>query len=359
MNLVENIKITPIFDTLRLQKISDAEYFSERYSDYISNSRLGFIDPNNGGSPEKFLAGFKGNRIFSDSLSLGSVVHEQTLQPELFSLCPDLNRPTAKVGFIADEIASMRKGGKLKDFTKEEFYKACSVVDYYKGEPKESKIKEILPAIKEYLANLEVFLQSKPNVSTYLDSKTLDKAKGCISALKNNKKVQSLLHPTGLLETPISECEQAILLDAVVKCPDLPEFTIRLKSKLDNYTIDKESNVITVNDVKTIGRTLNNSDEQVLKYHYYREMSMYCYLLSLCAKQFYGLPEKFKVRSNFLWVSTVPPTGNYTTYATKVTPMTPELFKLGSDEFKDLLRRASVALYFKDAVQVEEYFQSL
>ncbi len=359
MNLIEDIKITPLLDTLRLQKISDAEYFSTEYSDYISNSRLGFIDPNNGGSPEKFLAGFKGNRIFSDSLSLGTIVHEQTLQPELFSLCPDLSRPSAKVGFIADELASMRKGGKLADFTKDEFLEACNIVDYYKGNPKESKIHEILPSIKEYLSKLEEFLKSNPNVSTYLDSKNLDKAKGCISALKNNKKVQNLLHPTGLLEDPISECEQAILLDAVVKCPDLPEFTIRLKSKLDNYTIDKENNVITVNDVKTIGRTLNNSDEQILKYHYYREMTMYCFLLSLCAKQFYGFPKKFKVCSNFLWVSTVPPTGNYTTYATKVTPMTPELFKLGNNEFKELLRRAAVTLYFKDAIQVEEYFQSL
>ena len=57
--------------------------------------------------------------------------------------------------------------------------------------------------------------------------------------MKNNKKVQNLLHPKGLIDDPISECEQAILLDAKVEVPGLDPFIVRLKSKLDNYTIDK------------------------------------------------------------------------------------------------------------------------
>ena len=58
MNLSE-IKITPLLDTLRLEKISDAVYFSERYSGYVSNSRLGLLNPRQEGTPEKFFAGFK------------------------------------------------------------------------------------------------------------------------------------------------------------------------------------------------------------------------------------------------------------------------------------------------------------
>lgn len=351
--LTEEIKITPLLDTLRLQKISDEEYFSEHYADYISNSRLGYINPEQDGSPAKFLEGFGGsNRIFSDSLSLGTVVHEQTLQPELFDICPDLGRPTAKVGFIADEIMNIAKNP--ENFTTAEFEQACLTVDYYKGNPSENKREEILPKIRKYIQNRVEFTRdaNSAKVSTYLDSKNLEKAHGCIAALAGNKKVQSLLHPKGLTEEPISECEQAILLDVEVECPDLPKFVVRLKAKLDNYTIDKESGVITVNDVKTIGRTLDNCDDQVMKYHYYREMAIYCFLLVLCAKKFYGI-ENPTVRSHFLWVSTIP------TYYTKVTPMTKKLFKQGMDEFKELLRRAAVTIHFKDAAKASDYFDAL
>ena len=43
--LVSKIKITPILDSLKLEDISDSEYFSERFSGYISNSRLGNATP--------------------------------------------------------------------------------------------------------------------------------------------------------------------------------------------------------------------------------------------------------------------------------------------------------------------------
>lgn len=56
---LNEIKLTPLLDTLRLQKISDEVYFSEKYSGYVSNSRLGLLNPKQDGSPEKFFAGFK------------------------------------------------------------------------------------------------------------------------------------------------------------------------------------------------------------------------------------------------------------------------------------------------------------
>ena len=41
--LIKQIKITPLLDTLRLENISDEEYFSEYKNNYISNSRLGVL----------------------------------------------------------------------------------------------------------------------------------------------------------------------------------------------------------------------------------------------------------------------------------------------------------------------------
>ena len=67
MKLLE-IKISPILESLQLLKIPDSKYFEE-YSNYISNSRLGLINPEQDGSPEKFFAGFK--PIYSAAFDLG------------------------------------------------------------------------------------------------------------------------------------------------------------------------------------------------------------------------------------------------------------------------------------------------
>lgn len=41
--LIKQIKITPILDSLKLENIDDDTYFSEYKKDYISNSRLGIL----------------------------------------------------------------------------------------------------------------------------------------------------------------------------------------------------------------------------------------------------------------------------------------------------------------------------
>lgn len=67
---LDEIKLTPLLDTLSLQKINDETYFSSEYKDYISNSRLNLIDPRKNGSPEKFFEGFK--PIYNPSFDLGN-----------------------------------------------------------------------------------------------------------------------------------------------------------------------------------------------------------------------------------------------------------------------------------------------
>lgn len=67
---LEEIKLEPLLDTLRLEKIDDKIYFtSPVYKNRISNSRLGLLNPSQDGSPEKFFAGFK--QSFNPSFALG------------------------------------------------------------------------------------------------------------------------------------------------------------------------------------------------------------------------------------------------------------------------------------------------
>lgn len=129
--MLKDIKITPLIETIKFLEISDEEYFSEAYSDYISNSRLKLINPEQGGSPEAYLAGLGADGRYSDSLYFGSAVHELVLQPESFILVESVDRPTAKAGFMADELYPLFIANGV--VTKDEIVAASDKINYYKG----------------------------------------------------------------------------------------------------------------------------------------------------------------------------------------------------------------------------------
>ena len=151
----------------------------------------------------------------------------------------------------------------------------------------------------------------------------------CLKTLNNNKDIQKLLHPEGLLSEPIIKNEHTILLDVKIEVPGYEPRVYKLKAKLDNFTIDKEESVITVNDLKTCGKPIEMFDPK--QYSYQREISFYSWLLKLTASKFYDI-ENPKVKGNFLVTSTVPE------YKSCVYPMTSKLFKEGWKEALYLLK---------------------
>lgn len=325
MNL-KDIKIEPIIESLRLENISDEEYFSKRFSNYISNSRLGLINPKQDGSPEKFFNG--SFNACSDSLILGSALHEIVLQPESFFIVDNIDRPTAKMGYLADIL--YKKNGHAP--TEEEIIKAATKIDYYGGFLSENKILNIRSKCNNYWRMRAIFesKNSSNKIPIYLSDKQRTCIKSCLEGISRSSQIQKLLNPTGLLRQPENGFERTILLDVKVTCGE-QEFILKLKSKLDQFTLDFDNNTIFVNDLKTIGQLVNEFDNAIQKYHYYRELGMYSYLLSLCAKKFYDMNNPI-IKGNFLVVSTIPK------YYTKVVPMTKSLFKKGFNEFSQLLK---------------------
>lgn len=71
--LLDNIQLIPLMDTLRLQKIDDSEYFSERYNSYISNSRLSLLNPSQDNDPKAFFEGLGKHNKYSDALIFGRI----------------------------------------------------------------------------------------------------------------------------------------------------------------------------------------------------------------------------------------------------------------------------------------------
>ena len=326
LNLIE---IVPLLDTLKLEKIEDEEYFSAKYSNYISNSRLSLINPLQDNDPKAFFEGLSKHNKYSDALIFGSAVHELVLQPELFKMVNHINRPTAKMGFMADELYKNYLDNNLGDNA---VIEASNKINYYKGKMNDEKIRAVIDASTEYWDSRKEFESNNLSFTPiYLDSKSRERVVECVKALQSNATIQSLLNPTGILQNPISENEQAILLDIQVTVPNFDPFILKLKSKLDNYTIDLETNTVTVNDIKTIGKILSEFSNNFEKFHYYRELSMYCWLMSLVVKKYYNM-DNCSILSNCLVVSTIPK------YYTKVYEVTKGDFIKGWEEFKYLIR---------------------
>lgn len=327
---LSEIKLTPLLDTLQLIKISDAEYFSPKYGECISNSRLGLLNPRQGGSPESFFTGFK-DEGFISSLVIGSAVHELVLQNESFELAPALGKPTAKMGAMADELYPvwLEHPIRTSDITE-----ASNKINYYKGKLTPDRIKQVNEQCIPYWKARKKLVSNSNKELIYLDDKSRDTVYNCVEALTNNPQVQELLHPSGLINAPISLNENALLLDVQAECPNGKTFIMHLKAKLDNFTIDLESDTVVVNDVKTIGKVVSEIDSNISKYHYSRELAMYLFLLRLYVIKEYGI-ENPTMKANYLVVSTVPQ------YYTKVRAMTKKECYAGLHEFRTLLRYAA------------------
>ena len=138
--LKSDIKLTVLEDSIEFLDIDDSEYFSSKYADYISNSKLSLINPAQGGSIEKYETGFAGGS-YSSALEFGSAVHELILQPESFYLEEGISKPTAKLGATVDAVFSFRKKGYsiIKSIRM-----ASDKVDYYKGKLTINVIKKLI-----------------------------------------------------------------------------------------------------------------------------------------------------------------------------------------------------------------------
>ena len=328
------MEIIPDIESLKLINIDDDTYFSSEYSKYVSNSRLSKINPEQGGSEELF---FKNEKLeFTDSLFFGSAIHQLILQPEDFFVVDLIDRPTSKAGLMADEL--YKKTGKAP--TDSEIIMASNKIGYYRDKMNDKKIDELRSKCNNYWRSRAIFENSykESKIPIYLDCKSREKVNRCVSSLNNNSNIQSLLHPIGIVDTPISLNEQTILIDLKIKDND-KECILKIKAKLDNFTIDKESNLVVLNDLKTTGHYTTDFKDSFYKYHYYRQMGLYSWLLLLVAKKYYNV-ESATLNSNMLLVSTVPE------YFSDVYVVDKANLLKGFNEFKELIKLVAKGILY-------------
>ena len=330
---LSEVKLKPILSSVQRLDISDEVYFGPNYKHYISNSRLKLIDPSCEGSPSVYKAGFSGKT--TGSLSLGSNIHMLYLQPEDFELVTDITLPNGKLGLACEKaIQHYKKGGKIK----ESIIKGCQDADYYANNLNDKRISQVLRTCVPCYYKMKDLDESKLVAS----ERDLQIIINCLNNLKNCKAATNLIHPTDLFGDPIDSFnEDTILIDYECSYQD-KKCILKFKMKADNWTIDKENKILTLNDLKTTGKPIGLfMQNSFKKYGYSRQLGAYMECLRLYCKKEYGVTIKdWSFGTNIIAVETI---GENRAGVFKIYP---NQLKKGREEFYDLMKRVGICELF-------------
>ena len=335
-----NSKIYIIPESIQLLKISDNEYFGSKYKDYISNSRLALINPDQDGSPELYKEGLGANQILSDAFYLGSAIHSIILQKEDYQIVTNVDKPSGKMFFAIEDIIEHRRNNKS---IYESIKLATENVGYFKDKldsinkkSGKSNVRTIIENSYDYYKHKYInpnTHDSKNRELIFLDSYNRYRAFECIKAIKASDDAMKILNPVGFMETPLTSNEDTFICDILVKLENGQEITLPIKSKIDNWTLDLENDILTLNDLKTTSKTLDTFKESFTKYHYSRQIGMYFWILNEYIKHNYT--KSFKKFTNIIVVE-------------KSKPFNCGVFKInanhvssGFKEFKELITRVA------------------
>ena len=189
--------------------------------------------------------------------------------------------------------------------------KASINADYYSGKLKDNRLKTAIKgSLEYYLDRLRIIEEVEDHSPIYLSKPIKEKLGLCMSGVNDNKDFMKILKPEGLLTPPQVFNEYAIFCEVIITIDGVAT-TVKLKAKLDNFTIDTENEVLTLNDLKSSGKPVKffmgnwvkeldeNGEEKTRwyngsfqRYHYYRQMGMYLFLLQAAIKQYYGFEYK-------------------------------------------------------------------
>lgn len=323
------ITIELVPDSITYLQMDDERYFSEEFSNCISNSKLTLINPEQGGSKEKYLGGLGKSR--SDSLVFGSAVHELVLQEDEFYLEDTVNRPTSKLGFVADDLYKIY--AKTGDITKEDIIDSCKRMDYYSNSLTDSRILATLESCIGYIEQKFKICSEAKKTPIFLDEKNRARCKECVSKLVGDVEIYNLLHPG---DDTISENEAALFIDFKATDTETGKSVIlKVKGKLDNFTINVNRAALVLNDLKTTGHLLKDFRGSYFKFHYPRQMAIYTLMLKEYARKYHNITQPNSLTANMLVVSTIPG------YFTGVYKVSKEEIEEGFKEFIRLLKLAA------------------
>jgi hypothetical protein len=253
-------------------------------------------------------------------------VHQLLLQKEIFTLGPEINKPSAQLGQVLDLVIEYNKTHSLYD----SIVKACKEVQYYANNIDSKRICKIIESGMEYMFYRKQY--SNPNM-LFLSKRDRDVVVNCIDNLNNNSQVTHLLNPS---EDVQSFNEDAFFI--TFKCSHQNKnCEIKCKMKADNWTIDLENKIIVLNDLKTTGKLIGQfMQNSFVKFHYARQFAFYLYvLLRYCEKEYGYNSEDWRFQCNVIVSETTADNKS------AVFNITKDLLDEGRKEFCNLLKRVA------------------
>ena len=328
-----NSKIYIIPESIKLLKISDEEYFSKSY---ISNSSLSLINPEQDGSPKIYHEGLGEHKKYLESLEVGTAVHAMILQPESYYINCSIDKPSGKNFFIVEDIIKLRKSGKsIYNSIKE----AAEKHNYFKNKLTQDVIKKIITNCLSYYKylyrNPEKIMPNGKEI-IYMSSYSRWRTFECIKSIKASKGY-NIINPKGLFSEPIIGKEDTLVCEIVVEFEG-NKVILPLKAKIDNWTLDFESGILTLNDLKTTGKELSHFNDSFRDFHYGRQVAMYLWMLNEYCKVTYN--KEFRKFANIITVETSKP------FNSGVFPISTNQIKKGILEFRELITKVAYCTYY-------------
>ena len=275
------------------------------------------------------------------------------MQPETFELAPKIGKPSAKLGDTMDFIPDFLKEGiGLDDAIKQAAVKA----DYYAASiatdvNRLAAIKESWETYSKGLEELNKTPTSK--IRRIVSDKDWEIVNGCLESCKSNESIINLLHPTNPFGDLIeSYCEDAFFMDYIVVYKGNQCATLRFKMKADNWTIDTDSKILTLNDLKTTGKSVQcfmRDDGSFNHYSYARQMAVYSQILWYYCMRNYGVSKEtgWQLKANMLVVETIP------NYWSKAYVVNPSQLRNGHKMLNELLCRVAYCEIFGYDKEIE------
>lgn len=247
------------------------EYYDKKA---VSNSGMGNINPEQGGSPAKYKSVVLEREISLDTPSLenGKLIHLYVEDPEAF-IVADVDKPTA---MLAEWIESVQPliSGHWDEFSiipqNEELKKHAllSKGDRYKSIKDEDKS---WLKFQEGFDYLKFLINKEGKIALTVSQKQV--INNCITSLRDNKLSTSLLFNESLFNTELNELP-------IYWTERVNDVDLKCKALLDRVIINEKEKMARLVDLKTTGKPLANFKNSFEYYRYYRQMAWYKHALS-------------------------------------------------------------------------------
>jgi len=224
----------------------------------ISNTSLGKINPEQGGSPLFFKAFMDGTfkEDSTPSFSNGDIIHKGILEPELIAVAAE--KPTALLGLFIDNLVELEKGKPLSILSDEQDLLEAKRLTGYK-----IPVAQILKKLETPIAQEYLKFKKSCGDKIAITAKERILLDNCINSISHSERARDLIvakHPKNSFE------ELEIFWDYKgVKC----------KSKIDKLWVDWENRTFTLVDLKSTSKSIDGFKSSFEYYRYYRQMAFY------------------------------------------------------------------------------------